>query len=382
MRSGRRSAERAAVTFLSAGAPSRSRPPTEHHRPATLVLPERPPRLVYLDLNHWIALAKAEARRPDGDPFREVLDACADAVDRRAAVFPLADAIYFEVSRIASSRQRRHLAGVMERISRFVVVTSRDVVADHEVEALLDRLVGPSSEPVNAMAYLDWGIGRAFGMVGGFRIRDATTDEDVTDKAAATHPLGEQAFRAALADAELRLNRKVIEGPSSPEEEADLRERGWNPYAAHDVAQRRLQQELDQAAVLDAEPEWRRGRLRDVVAAREVIIELMAKFERGLVARGSNTKTLFAEDDATRAEFDAMPSYDVAVTMKTEYHRDPSHRWRVNDIHDIDALASTLPYCDIVVTDKAVTAHARSTGLADRLGTTVLSRVQDLIGLL
>jgi hypothetical protein len=91
---------------------------------------------------------------------------------------------------------------------------------------------------------------------------------------------------------------------------------------------------------------------------------------------------LFLAYEAARAAFDAMPSYDVAVTMKVEYHRDPSHVWRVNDIHDIDALGSTLPYCDIVVTDKAAASHARRTGLADRLGTTILSRLDDLIALL
>jgi hypothetical protein len=74
-----------------------------------------------------------------------------------------------------------------------------------------------------------------------------------------------------------------------------------------------------------------------------------------------------------------MPSFDVAVTLKTEYHRDPGHRWTPNDIHDVDALGSTLPYCDIVVTDKAVASHAVRTGLADRLRTVVLPRLSDVI---
>jgi len=74
-----------------------------------------------------------------------------------------------------------------------------------------------------------------------------------------------------------------------------------------------------------------------------------------------------------------MPSFDVAVSLKTSYHRDPNHRWTTNDLHDIDALGSALPYCDVVVTDKAVAEHARRTGLDDRLQTTVLSNLTDLI---
>ena len=73
-----------------------------------------------------------------------------------------------------------------------------------------------------------------------------------------------------------------------------------------------------------------------------------------------------------------MPSFDVAVTLKTEYHRDPNHAWKPNDIPDIDALGSTLPYCEIVVTDKAIASHAVRTGLAERLGTVVLSRTAEI----
>lgn len=368
--------------FPPAGAPPISRPPIEYNWPPTLVISERPPKLVYLDLNHWVALAKALSGHRDGAPFREALAACVDAVDRRAAVFPLADAIYYEVSRIASLRQRRDLAEAMRRVSGYAVVTSRSVIADHEVEALLDRVVGPRPEPVVPVAYLDWGVARAFGKVGGFRIVDEETGQDMTERVRSIHPLGPEGFDAVLADAELQLNRQVIEGPTTPEDEADLRRRGYNPYAAHEVALRRLRQELDQVARLDAEPEWRRGRTRDLIAAREVIIQLQAKIERALIARGTDGRMLFLAYEAARAAFDAMPSYDVAVTMKVEYHRDPSHVWRVNDIHDIDALGSTLPYCDIVVTDKAAASHARRTGLADRLGTTVLSRLDDLIALL
>jgi hypothetical protein len=47
------------------------------------------------------------------------------------------------------------------------------------------------------------------------------------------------------------------------------------------------------------------------------------------------------------------PSTRVAVSVKTRYHKNPQHVWRTNDIHDIDALAVAVPYCDAVFTDKA-----------------------------
>jgi len=136
------------------------------------------------------------------------------------------------------------------------------------------------------------------------------------------------------------------------------------------------------AAKLATDAAWRRGRLRDLVAAREVVIELEGKLARGLAARGVDREELFADEAAVRSAISAMPSFDVEVSMKASYHRDPAHRWKTNDVYDIDALASTLPYCDIVVPDKAVASHAERTGLANRLGATVLGRLDDAIGLL
>jgi len=95
------------------------------------------------------------------------------------------------------------------------------------------------------MAYLDWGIARAFGMVGGIRVRNAQ-GEDVTDLVRSTHALGPEGFDAAIAQAEVRLNRQSIEGPDGPEDEASLGRSGYNPYAAHEVMKRRAQQETEQ----------------------------------------------------------------------------------------------------------------------------------------
>ena len=77
-----------------------------------------------------------------------------------------------------------------------------------------------------------------------------------------------------------------------------------------------------------------------------------------------------------------MPSFDVSVSLKTAIHRNPHHRWTNNHVQDINALASTLPYCDVVVTDREMTSLVRRAKLDERLGTTVLHRLEDLTGLL
>jgi hypothetical protein len=247
---------------------------------------------------------------------------------------------------------------------------------------MLDARIGPSRDPINEMMYLDWGVMRAFGLDGSLRVYSEATGEDVTDEARAQHPGGPEEFDRIIREGQLRLNRSVLEGPASEQEEASLRASGWNPRAAFEVAERRAQQEIEQVARFDADPVWRNGRIRDVVAAREILIEVNSHLWKGVTDRGADLDDVFTDPETTMAILNEMPSFDVAVTIKTEYHKDPRHPWRTNDIADIDALGSTLPYCDIVVTDKAIASHAQRTGLAGRLGTTLLSSLQDLPSLL
>jgi hypothetical protein len=355
----------------------------EYVWPKTLRLSPRPPKLIYLDLLHWVSLAKANSGHRDGNRYVDVLGACVSAVEGGVAVFPISDAIYMEVSKIGQHRQRRDLRDVIELVSQYRVITSRVIIAKHEVEALLDELVGPSSRPINEMDYLDWGVARAFGMVGGFRIKDSETDEDVTEEAAAKYADGPEAFYRKLAWAELELNRKTLEGPTAEEEPALLAD-GWNPRAGYEVAAQRAAQEMEQVERFNDDPAWRGERIRDVIAAREVIIEINRMLYEGLADRRASLDDVLHENDIekTRRFFNSMPSFDVSVSMKTAYHRNPAHRWKPNHIHDIDALASTVPYCDIVVTDKEAASHLLQTGVAGRFQTTVLSRVEDLIELL
>jgi len=202
-------------------------------------------------------------------------------------------------------------------------------------------------------------------------------DEVVTEAVRSNHPVGPEVFDKWVAQAQLMLNRQVLEGPA-PDEEPALRELGWNPEGISRIAKERAAQEAEQAVRFNEEPRWRRGRIRDVVAAREVYIEINDRLYRGMSARGVTQEELFPDVQEARQAFDSMPSFDTAVSLKTELYRDSNHNWSTNDIHDIDALGSALAYCDVIVTDKAIAAAAERAGLPNRLGTRVISSLQQL----
>ena len=345
--------------------------------PRTLRRPVRPPKLVYLDLNHWITLAKALSGHPDGKNYTALLDFCLSAMERGIAIFPISLSIYVEILKIRHYQKRCDLRKAIELLSQYRVVTPRSVVAIHEIEAILDQIVGPNPEPINAMDYLDWGVYRAMGMDGSVRVQSAD-GRDVTEEVRQSFIHGPQVFDKIVSEEILKLNRQVIDGPS-PEEDSELLEQGYNPEKILEPYEQEAADELGQARLLDDEPKWRRGRLRDVISAREVLIQINSTLKRGCNERGvGSLQSLFPSVTDTRRAFDSMPSFDASVTLKTSLHKNARHRWTQNDIHDLHALASTLPYCDIVITDRAMASRAVQTGLASRFKTIVLSHLSDL----
>ena len=179
--------------------------------PKTLSVPTPPPKLIYLDLNHWIQLSKAHAGHGDGNNCKETLAACRKAVMDGTAVFPLSLHTYMEISKI-TYRQRRDLREVVEQISRYKVVTPRHVLATHEIEALLDQVVGPSPQPISKMEYLNSDGYQGLGIGDSIKLETAS-GEDATSglQRWLDDPQAWDSFRQEM---ELQLNRKEIEGPT------------------------------------------------------------------------------------------------------------------------------------------------------------------------
>jgi hypothetical protein len=346
--------------------------------PSRLLRPDDGGQLVYLDLNHWIALARAATGHAAGGRFQDALALLRELCGAGRLVCPLSSTHYMEMSAIGNERRRFDVTAVMEELSGFRCLIPRDVVMEIEFEAMLDELGHESPDPHDAVELLGRGVLRAFGMRGGLRIRNRQGD-DVTDATRRGWPGGPDAFDVWAADSERLLDRSALRGPSA-QEEPSLRSQGWDPTVARQVAERRAEQERAQVSRFDAEPEYRRGRLRDVVAARYLALEAEPQFQRAMRTRGIDRPSMLLSDlDMARTFTDSLPSADAYITVMAERHRDPNRRWTANDIFDIDALSVAVPYCDIVVTDKAAAHSANVTGLADRLDAKVLAKLDDLV---
>jgi hypothetical protein len=198
---------------------------------------------------------------------------------------------------------------------------------------------------------------------------------DETDRA--RERMGAKAFDDFVTQANLLLERSALRGPTDDEAD-DLRALGWNPEAVTQVGDRRAAEERDQRLRLDGEGRWRRGRLRDLVSARELIIEFQNILPRALAERGLVLADVASDEQSARAFVRAMPSTEVSIALKTAWHRNRDKQWTANDIHDIDAMSLSVPYCDIVVTEKACHHALQEARLGKRMHTALLRKLEDL----
>jgi len=318
--------------------------------PARLVLPEK--RTVYLDLNHWIALAQAATGHPEGLQYCDTLNACRAAA-QAGVLFPITSVSYTEVSKIKDPRQRARLAEVMEELSGFRTIASHPSIVTIKLDAAISARLGvPSRAPQN-LAYLGSGVGYTLGQVLTPSFSGLPDDEHTRQVTALYGP-------HLLRDLTLGFERFALQGPSD-DDAAEMRRTGWDPEGAWKIAIERADEERVQAAIFEAvrsgvahttkeqsavdstdRKDWRRGRLRDAIAVRELTMCIWDLFGDVLSWYGQPTiEELWGDRRGSRAFIRQMPSSEVAIELKTALHRDAGRaaRWLPNDVNDIDQLA-------------------------------------------
>lgn len=332
--------------------------------------------LVYLDMNTIVYIARSlrgHTSVPAG--YKDLYDAALRAKAEKRAMFPLGGAHLWEIAKITDPRQRGHLADILEILSDYQYLLGRITIAEMEFEAGMADVMGESVAS-GSLPLLRPTMGQVFGQVGGLRMVDA----DGNDRS--------DAARARMSDAEFdvlkaKLNydfeRRILRGPSDEDLVELTADPAYRPEVAIASHQSRVGWELDTERVLNLDPKWRRGRLRDVIAAREIVHEWSDAFARLRVARlNSGLPAFDPSDEEMRRFLGSMPHTQVAISMKTRYHMNPRHSWTPNDISDIDAISVAYAYCEAVFPDKAMGAALVNSKELRSMGTFVPRRPQEL----
>ncbi|MFI5590029.1 hypothetical protein ACIA5G_33630 [Amycolatopsis sp. NPDC051758] len=332
--------------------------------------------LVYLDLNHIIGMARVQTQHPGAEAiYGRLFDSAQRAASEQRAVFPLSESHVWEIAKITDPKQREVLVDVVEPISRYQYMLGRTTLANLEFTAGIAAITGECADVVG-YPLIRPTIGHAFGFAGGLKIVDKA-GVDATDDT--RRAMGAAEFDREMAALNLEFERHALRGPADDEID-DLRERyGYRPEVALASHESRVAFERETARLLDENPQWRRGRLRDVVGAREFAHEWLDMLTRIKMARIESGQAAFEPtSEQMRNLMSAMPHTQVAISIKTRFHQNSRHVWKANHVTDIDAISAAYAYCDVVFTDKEV----RNALLASRelrsLSTFVPRRVADL----
>jgi hypothetical protein len=120
-------------------------------------------KVVYLDQNKWIDLARAHHGGTNGARFKETFEFLNDPVARLRVILPLSAVHYIETTRIGGNSQRRvRLGKTMWELSGGYTMAPHSAILDHELDVALARrfpLVG-----IRPFTLIDTGVAHAFGM--------------------------------------------------------------------------------------------------------------------------------------------------------------------------------------------------------------------------
>lgn len=137
-----------------------------------------------------------------------------------------------------------------------------------------------------------------------------------------------------------------------------------------------------QNTVRDRIEELGHQRLGDMMTATaiiDIIDPLLAIAERLAV----DLERLFDGSPTLITHFlEAMPSRWVEKELRRIRQSNPQKRWEGNDLNDVTALSITVPYCDVVITERSWTAMINNQKINRRFNTQVLHDLRELPDLL
>lgn len=334
-------------------------------------VPDQDAFSVYLDLNHWIALAKARVGHPDGARFTACLDLLVKAVDSGKLILPLGLTHYTEVANITDVRQRADVANAMAELSGFTTLAARKHRLRCEVAQALHQRLGRPLFPARLKRF-GRGIAFAWGVSDG--------------PAGRVVPLRSRSRTKStphLAELEFRLNQAaeylLLRGPS-PEDLARMAD--YDLRAVQAIAEARAAREQELFALLQTDPA-RKRRLEDIAHARGLYWELGPQLPELLAPAGLSVESFFCKGkDWITSFLDGIPALAVRTSLVMQTNKNGTRAWTRNDIYDIDALEAAVPYCDVVVTERYACRVMNQSGLADRFSTKVIRRLDDLVPVL
>ncbi|WP_309630971.1 hypothetical protein [Nocardioides zeae] len=327
---------------------------------------DAPPVVAYFDMNVWVALAKGLKSQDRTWVRRYAL--LADAVEASHVVVPLTTGHYLELWHRSSQESREDIGRVMQRVSRFATLAPIQTVLEREVEAHVARLTGGDAR-VGSSQLLGYGASHAFSSPHGrFRfVESLASDDGSLPEGGPVDPPPE------FVNPPTGAAWEWIQLVGLPEVLESL---GVDRTPSHRLGTAHAEEEVRIRELMAGDPRMR-GRLRDFLIA-DVIMSLSETINDVCERAGISSYALLLDHpehptppEAMGAFISELPAGDAFVTLRERKHRDTTHPWDQHDRIDLQSLATTLPYVDVIITERRWAHLCNASGLARRHQTSI-----------
>ena len=299
--------------------------------------------IVYFDQFAWLGLVKAHKRGVDENGYLALARRVVDASQRDLAHFVISSVTYMESERFGKPRQRAEIGDFIARVSRLQTIVPRHTSLSHEVAASLETIFGSNS--MDPQPLLGVGVRHAFGQPD-LALFNAPSNLNLS--------INERQVLNKIAQANLEM--AMLTGEMELYTGSQLQK---PPRIGEMLTQQRADSESRLREILDSEAKkYRREKLLDLIAAREMINEVAPLLNNSVIAFDHTMDDLIESGLGIMNQFlFQMPGMKVTIGLKAERHRNSQKTWKRNPIYDIRHMETAFPYCDLVMAD-AETAHA------------------------
>ena len=308
------------------------------------------PYVLYLDQNKWVDLLRGEARPAEHAGFATILDKIQRLVSEGRLVVPLSQSNLYETHKINDLARRNQLAKLQSSISQGWVV--RSLTALFRVQ--LSEFMASKCSVLLPTRHALWFLSKRF--------FEAATEYD---PAVFEFALGDEHVSWIDSNPEAALYDYLMNTPDDRRREAVRR---YSESSSELIAQL---------------VETRNLVKNEAVSLQEraySVRQIDQRLDDINIAAESLGLPLWTDVESRRVIFSSistdLPVFDIerALVIKTEGE---NRELNENDLRDVIAFTSVLPYVNALVAEKAIVARARQARLGERYDTDLLVSILD-----
>jgi len=309
-----------------------------------------PARIIYLDQNKWIELARAVSGKATPELI-QVLDILRESKRLGLSVFPLSLAHFIETNKRRDLQSRSRLGSLMWEVSDNWTLAAPTAIQRWQLDRALSTTL---NRRLNERPFSLLGKG----------LSHASDHLEATIRLDPNRVLPDD-LRASLEEqADRLLTESVLTGLTP-----------WGEPAKPDLSgpAKKFSDGLEQARarLLNANPD-----LQKRAGYAQVVVDILGDIQRALAFHAIPEAEFFAIGAEGLTRFvDAMPSIRLDMHLRLQWVRNQQLKTRLSDLNDFGYVGTAAAYCDVLVTENQ---------LADLLNrdkskkATVISNVMDL----